>query len=95
MKFKSTFIAASLAFFAASTATAVDIEEQPVGASAEKTDTAETDNSGTKKSIKKKVKKHNHMEEKSGISMPEKSVVMDKHESMKLMNRHDHMNEKN
>lgn len=46
---------------------------------------------GMKEEVKKPLKKHNHMEEKTGMPMPE--PMQDMHKEMPS-NRHDHMKEK-
>ncbi len=60
-------LAAMLAIFATSAATAFSAEE----AKAEKAEAAKSDSNGAKKPAKKKVKKHSHMEEKTGMPMSE------------------------
>lgn len=83
MKLKSTLLAAILAVFAASSATAFaagELHDAPK-AEAAKTEKAE---------VKKTVKKHSHMEEKTNVPMPAPATDMDK-EMPK--NRHDHMKE--
>jgi hypothetical protein len=86
MKLKSTLLAAMLAIFAASTATAFAVEEHPADA---KAGTGEV-----KKPAKKKVKKHNHMEEKTGMPMSGPAAGTDKQGSMKDMPMHDHTKDK-
>lgn len=83
MKLKSTLLAAILAMFAAASATAV--------AEAEKQEAVTAEQGEAKKTVKKPVKKHSHMEEKTNIPMPEAAPHMGK-EMPK--DRHDHMKEK-
>jgi hypothetical protein len=66
MKLKSTLLAALLAVFAVSTATAFAADV----VKAEKAEAAKTDSNGAKKPAKK-VKKHSHAEEKTGMPMSE------------------------
>lgn len=80
MKLKSTLLAATLVLFAASTATAFAVEEHHADAKADKTEAA--------KAAKKPAKKHSHMEEKTGMPMPEPGA---KQGDMKNMDRHEHM----
>jgi hypothetical protein len=94
MKLKSTLLAALLAAFAASTATAFAVEEHPADVKAEKTEAAKTGTGEVKKPAKKKVKKHNHMEEKTGMPMSEPAAGTDKQGSMKDMPMHDHTKDK-
>lgn len=84
MKLKSTLLAAILAMFAAATTTAIAVE-------AEKHEAVTTEQGETKKPVKKPVKKHSHMEEKTNVPMPESAPDMGK-EMPK--DRHDHMKEK-
>lgn len=91
MKLKSTLLAATLVVFAASTATAFAVEEHPADAKIEKTEAAKTANGEAKNPVKKKVKRHNHMEEKMNMPMPEPVPAVAK-EAQK--NKHDHMKEK-
>jgi hypothetical protein len=93
MKLKSTLLAATLVVFAASTATSFAAEEHPADAKSEKAEVAKTENDGAKKPAKK-VKKHSHMEEKTGMPMSETAAGMDKQESMKHMDMHDHTKDK-
>lgn len=92
MKLKSTLLATALVAFAASTATAFAAEEHPAAAKAEKTEAVKTENGEAKKPVKKRVKKHSHMEEKTGIPMPEHVQDASKKEASK--NRHDHTQER-
>lgn len=87
MKLKSTLLAATLVVFAASTATAFAVDEQPGAAKVEKTEAAKT---GTPKA-KKPVKKHSHMEEKTG--MPMSDAKPDMHKELPK-DRHDHTKDK-
>lgn len=89
MKFKSTLLAA-MVFAVVSTATAFAVDMHDTTAETEKTESVKAE----KGKVKKPVKKHNHMEEKTGIPMPDPAPDMGKHEAMKPMDRHDHMKEK-
>lgn len=84
MKMKSTLLAATLAMFAVTTATAIAAE-------AEKPEAVTTAQGEAKKPVKKPVKKHSHMEEKTNMPMNEPAPHMDK-EMPK--DRHDHLKEK-
>ena len=84
MKLKTTLLAATLAAFAVSAAIAA--QEQPVDAKSGKAESAKE----KKAEAKKPVKRHNHMEEKTGMPMSEPVSGMDKHEHMKHMDMHDH-----
>lgn len=90
MKLKSTLLAATLAMFVASTATSFAAEEHPADAKAVKSETAKTETDKAKQPAKKKVKKHSHAEEKSGMPMPEHEAGMNKQDSMKDTSKHDH-----
>ena len=83
MKLKSTLLAASLVIFAASTTTAFAVDssttEKPETVKAEKT------------VVKKPVKKHSHMQEKTGMPTAEPTQAAPKDMPK---NRHDHMKEK-
>lgn len=84
MKLKTTLLFALLAVFAASPVFA-NKEHHP-DAKAEKTEAAKTN----KSEIKKPVKRHSHMEEKTGMPMPEPAAGMSKQDAMKHMDMHDH-----
>lgn len=84
MKLKSTLLVATLAMFVAVSATAIAAE-------AAMHDTATAEQGEAKKPVKKPVKKHSHMEEKTNMPMSEPAPHMDK-EMPK--DRHDHMKEK-
>lgn len=84
MKLKSTLLAAILAVFAGAAATAIAAE-------AEMHDTATTKQGEANQPVKKPVKKHSHMEEKTNMPMNEPAPHMDK-EMPK--DRHDHLKEK-
>lgn len=81
MKLSTTLLAATLAIFAASTAFANE-EHHTVA----KPETVKA----KKAEAKKPVKKHNHMEEKSGVPMAEPASGKKQHKSTKKMDRHDH-----
>ncbi len=83
MKLKSTLLAAILAVFAASSATAFAADEHH---DAPKAEVAKTE----KAEAKKPVKRHSHMEEKTNIPMP--APATDTSKEMPK-NRHDHMKE--
>ena len=90
MKFKSTSTWFAVMVFAAFTATAFAADMHDTNIGTEKTEAVKAE----KGKGKKPVKKHNHMEEKTGIPMPAPAIDMGKHETMKPMDRHDHMKEK-
>ncbi len=81
MSLKTALLAATLAAFAASAPIAYADQHIDATAEAAKEKKAET---------KKPVKKHSHMEEKSGMPMPEPSSDMEKQDAMKKMDMHDH-----
>lgn len=84
MKLKSTLLAATLAMFAAATATAIAAE-------ADKHEAVTAEQGEAKKPMKKPMKKHSHMEEKTNMPMPEAAPHAGK-EMPK--DRHDHVKEK-
>lgn len=84
MKLKSKLLTAVLAMFIGATATAIAAET-------EKHEAAATGQSEANIPVKKPVKRHNHMEEKTNMPQPEPAPHTDK-EMPK--NRHDHMKEK-
>ncbi|MBI5438142.1 MAG: hypothetical protein HY936_04215 [Nitrosomonadales bacterium] len=84
MKLKSTLLAAALAVFTAATATAI-------AADADKHEAVTAEQGGAKKPVKKPVRKHSHMEEKTNMPMPEPAPHVGK-EMPK--DRHNHMKEK-
>lgn len=67
------------------------LHSDPSAAKAEKTEAAKTGNGEAKKPVKKKVKKHSHVEEKLGMPMPEPVSAAAKEVPK---NRHDHTKEK-
>ena len=83
MKLKLTLLAATLTTFAASTSFAAADDAHDPGAKSviQKAEKAEA---------KKPVKKHSHMEEKTGMPMPEPASGVEKQDSMKQMDMHDH-----
>jgi hypothetical protein len=87
MKSKSILLAAALSVFATTTATSFAAGDAPAG----KTEASKSENGEAKKPMKKKVKKHSHMEEKTGMPMSEPMPDMGK-EMPK--DRHDHTKEK-
>lgn len=91
MKLKSTLLAATLLVFSATTATAFAAEEHPSVAKAEKTEAAKTEAGEAAKPEKKKMKKHSHMEEKTGMPVSEPAPAAVKKVPK---NRHDHTQEK-
>lgn len=91
MKLKSTVLAATLVVLVAATATVFAVEEHHTDAKVEKTEVAKTDTGEVKKPLKKKMKKHNHMEEKTGMPMPEPTPAEGK---VLPKNRHDHTQDK-
>lgn len=90
MKLKYTLLATTLLVFATSGAASLAAEESHAAAPATKADTAKTDTGETKKPVKK-VKKHSHMEEKTGMPMSEPAAAEGKSVPK---NRHDHTQEK-
>lgn len=84
MKLKSTLLAAVLAMFVGSTATAIAAE-------AERPEVATPKQGEAKQAAKKPMKKHSHMEEKTNMPVNEPAPHMDK-EMPK--DRHDHLKEK-
>ena len=87
MKLKSTLLATALVVFAASAAFAAD-DATPVKNEAAKTGEAAT-------TAKKPMKKHSHLEEKTGMPAPEAPSGKSHRESMpKDMPMHDHLKEK-
>lgn len=87
MKSISTLLAATLVAFAASSTTIYAADEQTGAAKVEKTEAAKTE---THKA-KKPVKKHSHMEDKTG--MPMSDAKPDMHKKMPK-DRHDHTKDK-
>jgi cell division protein FtsN len=81
MKLKTTLLAAILAAFAATTVFAAD------DAMTKKADTPTAE----KAKAKKPVKKHNHMEEKTGIKASESATPPQKRDPAKI---HDHTKER-
>lgn len=63
------------------------LHSDPSAVKAEKTEAVKTENGEARRPVKKKVKRHSHLEEKTGMPMPEpvpaEGKVMPK-------NRHDH-----
>lgn len=90
MKLKYTFLTGTLLFFAAYSAASIAVEETKAVAPAVKADAAKTDAGEVKKPVKK-AKKHSHMEEKTGMPMPEPVAAEGK---VVPKNRHDHTKEK-
>lgn len=72
MKLKTTLLAATLATFAVSTAYAKEEQHSDAKADAPKVEKTEA---------KKPVKKHNHMEEKTGMPMNEPKAKSERSES--------------
>lgn len=87
MKLKSTILAAALTIFTISaTAIAAEVEVQNSGS---------PEQGEVRKPVKKPMKKHNHMEEKLGMPMPEPTGGKSHRETMdKDMPMHDHTQEK-
>lgn len=82
MKLKLTLLAATLTAFAAFTSFAAADAHDPGDKSViQKPEKAEA---------KKPLKKHSHMEEKTGMPMPEPAANMEKQDAMKKMEMHDH-----
>ena len=93
MKLISTLLATTLVVFVASSATVFAADEYPGTTKVEKTEAVKTDAAKPEKSkTKKPVKKHSHMEEKTGMPMSE--PMPDMHKEMPK-DRHDHTKEKN
>jgi Na+-translocating ferredoxin:NAD+ oxidoreductase RnfG subunit len=91
MKLKPALLAATLVVFSASTAAVFAVEEQHTDGKIEKAEAAKTENVAAKKPLKKKMKKHSHMEEKTGMPMPEPTPAEGK---VLPKNRHDHTQDK-
>ncbi len=88
---KSTLLAATLAVFVAFTATSFAAEEQPADAKAQKTEAAKTETGKAQQPTTKKVKRHSHTAEKTGIPASEAATGKSHRESMdKDMPMHDH-----
>ena len=89
MKLNTILLAASLSAFAVSAAMAAKEPANDVKA-------AGSDVAKTKKvEAKQPVKRHNHMEEKTGMPMSQSAADTGKHEPMKhTKKRHDHVKEK-
>jgi len=85
MKLKTTLLAATLTTFAASAPIAYADHHMDAKPEAAKEKKAEA---------KKPIKKHNHMEEKTGMPMPEPASSMGTQDAMKKMDRHDHTKDK-
>lgn len=84
MKLKSILMTVTLAMFTGATAIAIAAE-------AEKQETVTAKQGESGKPAKKPMKKHSHMEEKTGMPMAEPKS----HEDQAMpKNRHDHMQEK-
>lgn len=91
MKLKPSLLAATLVIFAASTATAFAIDVHDSNTGAEKKEAVKAE----KAEVKTPVKKHNHMEEKTGNPVSEAPSGKSHRESMdKDMPMHDHLKEK-
>lgn len=85
MKLKLTLLAAALAAFAASTGYANEGQQTGTATEAEKPVKAEA---------KKPIKKHSHMEEKTGIPISASATNKEKPESAMKADRHDHAKDK-
>lgn len=94
MKLTSTLLSAVLLALSATTSSAFAVDEHHTEAKAEKAEAAKSETGEVKKPAKKKVKKHNHMEEKMAMPMSEPSSDMNKQEMMKDMSKHDHTKDK-
>lgn len=91
MKLKSTLLAATLVLFSASTATVFAADVHDTNSVTEKTETVKAE----KAEVKKPVKRHNHMEEKTGMPVGSAASGKSHRESMdKDMPMHDHLKEK-
>ena len=86
MKLKSILFAAVLLVFSAANTAAFAADEHHVDAKAEKAEAAKSETAKTKKPVKK----HSHMEEKTGMPMPEPASGVGKSKTMQQMNKHDH-----
>jgi len=84
MKLKPILFAVTLAVFAAAAATAIAAEM-------DKHEVVTIEQGEAKKPVKKSVRKHSHMEEKTNIPMPKPMHAEGKEVSK---NRHDHTKEK-
>lgn len=92
MKLKSTLLAMSLMTFFAVNANAVD--EHHADDKAGKAEAAPASAPAEKAEAKKPMKKHSHMEEKTGMPMSEPMPNSGKQGDMMKMDKHDHMKEK-
>lgn len=87
MKLKTTLLAVTLAAFTASSAITFAAEGLPADT---KSETPKTEKAKTKKPVKK----HSHMEEKTGMPMSEPAAGTDKSDSAMKADRHDHTKDK-
>lgn len=87
MKLKSTLLAATLVIFSAFNVTAFAVDVHDTNTGMKKAETVKAE----KAEVKKPVKRHNHMEEKTGMPMAEPTQAAPKEVPK---NRHDHMKEK-
>jgi len=86
MNLKSTLLTLTITMFAAAPVFAADVQE--TGSGAAKTEAAKAE-------VKKPVKRHNHMEEKTGMPVSTAPSGKSHSESMdKDMPMHDHLKEK-
>lgn len=89
MKFKAFLLTMTLSAFATSAALAAvnypadDTGWKPEPSKATKAEAKKAD-------VKKPVKRHSHVEEKTGMPTPQHSASMDKNASMKRKDTHDH-----
>ena len=91
MKLKSTLLAATLVIFSVFNVTAFAVDVHDTNTGTEKTETVKTE----KAEAKKPVKRHNHMEEKTGNPVSEAPRGKSHSETMpKDMPMHDHLKEK-
>jgi len=67
------------------------LHSDPSAVKAEKTEAVKAENGEVKKPVKRKVKKHSHLEEKIGMPMPEPAPAKGKEVPK---NRHDHLQER-
>ena len=91
MKLKSTLLAATLVIFSVFNVTAFAVDVHDTNTGTEKTETVKTE----KAEAKKPVKRHNHMEEKTGMPVGSTSSGKSHRESMpKDMPMHDHLRDR-
>jgi hypothetical protein len=89
MKVKTSLLALTLSAFASSAAfAAVSYPTDDTGWKPEPSKTTKAE--AKKAEVKKPVKRHSHVEEKTGMPAPQHSASTDKNASMKRKEMHDH-----